>query len=131
MKKILGIIVLGLLLSGNAYSEDFVYNCKFKTSYKNDTGKKLKSTNDKYTIKNLGDTHINIFWNKKIEGVTDKGLSQGNLKIISNTNQFIRAVGNKTDNLHGIIINKETGYIQIALLHGSGETSVKYGFCKK
>ena len=49
MKKLLGILVLGLLLSGNAYSEDFVYNCKFKTSYKNDTGKKLKSTNDKYT----------------------------------------------------------------------------------
>ena len=48
MKKLLGIVVLSLLLSGNAHSEDFVYNCKFKTSYKNDTGKKLKSTNDKY-----------------------------------------------------------------------------------
>ena len=42
-----------LVVSGNAHSEDFVYNCKFKTSYKNDTGKKLKSTNDKdkYTLK--------------------------------------------------------------------------------
>ena len=30
MKKLLGIVVLGLLLSGNAYAEEIVLNCKVK-----------------------------------------------------------------------------------------------------
>ena len=34
MKKFLGIVVLGLLLSGNAYAEEDVYYCKLKNPYK-------------------------------------------------------------------------------------------------
>jgi len=30
MKKLLGIIVLGLLLSGNAYAENLTLNCSFE-----------------------------------------------------------------------------------------------------
>ena len=33
MKKLLGIVVLGLLLSGNAYAQKLVYNCSFDSAY--------------------------------------------------------------------------------------------------
>ena len=124
MKKLLGIVVLGLLLSGNTYAEDFVYNCKFNTSYKNDTGKKLKSTKVNLTIKNSGTTNVNIY-------DEDIGMSRGMLEIISNTDRYIRAVTRKTDFMNAIIINKNSGYIQYVVLYGSGETEINYGSCKK
>jgi len=33
MKKLLGIVVLGLLLSGNAYAQKLVYDCSYDSSY--------------------------------------------------------------------------------------------------
>jgi hypothetical protein len=124
MKKVLGLVVLGFVLGGNAYAEDFVYNCKFNTSYKNDTGKKLKSTKINLTIKNSGTTLVNIY----DEAI---GLSRGMLEIISTTDRYIRAVTRKTDFMNAIIINKNSGYIQYVVLYGSGETEINYGSCKK
>ena len=53
MKKILGIVVLGLLLSGNAYAEIIYLSCTFKNgSYFNKKSKIVEiKTNSKISIK--------------------------------------------------------------------------------
>ena len=47
MKKLLGIVVLGLLLSGNGYAKSFKLNCSFKDAYAEMTsGRVTKVTPD-------------------------------------------------------------------------------------
>ena len=54
MKKLLGIIVLGLLLSGNGFAEDIVLNCEFdkgtRVETKYDTETKLENISDEAII---------------------------------------------------------------------------------
>ena len=63
MKKLLGIVVLGLLLSGNAYAEEIVLNCKVKfVSY---DGKVLDEDFSETIILNIKKKQWKHSWTKK------------------------------------------------------------------
>ena len=55
MKKLLGIVVLGLLLSGNAFAEEIIISCKStKYKYVNDGSNILVYSTKKIEIKVYG-----------------------------------------------------------------------------
>jgi len=66
MKKLLGIVVLGLLLSGNAYAKIFVLNKCWEPIEKNAYGDKVKNFKEFKKIKEIEDHIIKIDSEKMI-----------------------------------------------------------------
>ena len=95
MKKLLGIVVLGFLLSGNAYAEAIKLSCIFKEAYDSLNGKSVRITKDNSMYQYISednvvniDTSLKLFdgykattwnediieseWSERIDGKGDK-----------------------------------------------------------
>ena len=69
MKKLLGIIVLGLLLSGNAYAEELLLKCAYTTKYDENGSSNISNYPKEYQKINLSKK----FWiNAKYQGKIEK-----------------------------------------------------------
>ena len=69
MKKILSIIIVGLLLSGNAYAEELLLKCAYTTKYDENGSSNISNYPKEYQKINLSKK----FWiNAKYQGKIEK-----------------------------------------------------------
>jgi len=121
MKKLLAIVVLGLLLSGNVNAE--ILNCKAEKSY--------LCTEDGCTkIKNKVPTEyfINIDYDKKIyQRIIDKEIHTINIKF-AKTKEYILAYGEPGGFIFKAGIRNPIKFVEI--IHLSLATQNTFGKCK-
>ena len=78
MKKLLGIVVLGLLLSGNAYAKEEVFRCNLDSQMQKDLRAEVEiNLNKKMLWVDGGKYNIILIGDRQIEAESDNG----NVKI--------------------------------------------------
>ena len=135
MKKLFGIIILGLLLSGKAYAF-CIFNCKttFKDCYTQTSYTSKKDTVfDEHTFEIDKDNKTivrTMVWNdeerkaiEKIDKKTIPKVSQENIKIISIGEKYISAKNNNNGNEYVFNLNEKT--IEFSVKLNSGNKQLK------
>ena len=127
MKKLLGILVIGLLLSGNAYAHDnpkeTKLTCEYiETYYRNWDGEQFGETiNDESAVKSI---YFNIIKREDNEYVFKTNMHMSNLD-----NSFVgeKLSGKVDDNNYSFYILKNTTYISIELNRYNGRLTYTTG----
>ena len=135
MKKLFGIIILGLLLIGKAY-EFCIFNCKttFKDCYTQTSYTSKKDTVfDEHTFEIDKDNKTivrTMVWKdeerkaiEKIDKKTIPKVSQENMKIISIGEKYISAKNNNNGNEYVFNLNEKT--IEFSVKLNSGNKQLK------
>ena len=117
MKKLLGIVVLCLLLSGNAYAKELSYTCQIENS----KGELLIGTKTLYEIKK-GKVYESTY---EMEGV--KNLKINNSIITFNANPEIQNYTNESY----YKVNLSTGNFYTIDYRTNGGADTTYGKCEK
>ena len=119
MKKILGIIVLGLLLSSNAYAKVISLSCIFQNAY--DGGSLMKPTNDMYAYIS-DDTEISLDYdNESINGLETPVWNEN--KIIGKLNRTLKG-GIKLNTT--LTLNRNTGKLKQEITGKYGTTTINF-----
>ena len=123
MKKLLGILVLGLLWCNVGFAENFIYRCNFDTQYKNKDAIEWKNKNISFTFKSINNETISIYDHEI------KVTYSGKLDIILENTQLV-AMYSDTSMIKTLVIDKLNSYGTYSISYIDGGAHGQYGIGK-